>query len=185
MEKSERLKAVGAVAESLGLTAKEVIAYFGKASVQFEEAASVNVVCPGMYYYSDGTISAEVLSEKQISGVVGWVDDSGRHGLVLGLREVRLPWFASLKWCTKYAFDGIYGALSPTREGLVEIFKNLDAIQKALWQINMPLLRNSWYWSGTEYNDDHAWRVSPSDITMYGSYSSQANSNLVRCVFAF
>ena len=52
----------------------------------------VEIVIPGMYDYSDGTISAEVLSEKQISGVVGWVDDSGQHGLVLGLRETDLPW---------------------------------------------------------------------------------------------
>ena len=56
------------------------------------EKVEANVVRPGMYYHSDGTISAEVLSEKQISGVVGWVDRTGRHGLVLGLRETKLPW---------------------------------------------------------------------------------------------
>ena len=33
--------------------------------------ALADVVCLGMYYYSDGTISAEVIQEKQISGVVG------------------------------------------------------------------------------------------------------------------
>lgn len=55
-------------------------------------AASAGIVRPGMYYYSDGTISAEVIQEKQISGVVGWVDESKKHGLVLGLRETRLPW---------------------------------------------------------------------------------------------
>ena len=102
MEKNEKLKALAAVAESFGLTPEEAAAYFSKicahseepedASVQSEETTSVNVVRPGMYYYSDRTISADVIQGKQISGVVGWVDDSGRHGLVLGLRETRLPW---------------------------------------------------------------------------------------------
>ena len=92
MEKNEKLKVLVAVAESLGLTAKEVVAYFGKASAQSEEVVSTDVVRPGMYYYSDETISAEVLLTKQISGVVGWVDESGRHGLVLGVRETKLPW---------------------------------------------------------------------------------------------
>ena len=57
-----------------------------------EIKALAGVVCPGMYYYSDGTISSEVLSEKQISGIVGWVDESSKHGLILGLRETELPW---------------------------------------------------------------------------------------------
>ena len=92
MEKNEKLKALAAVAEGFNLTAEEVIAYFGKISVQSEETTAVDVVCPGMYYYSDGTISAEVIQEKQISGVVGWVDESKKHGLVLGLREAKLPW---------------------------------------------------------------------------------------------
>ena len=95
MKKNEKLKVLAAVAESLGLTAEAAAAYFGKISVhseETEEAVLPDVVCPGMYYYSDGTISAEVLSEKQISGVVGWVDDSGQHGLVLGLQETELPW---------------------------------------------------------------------------------------------
>ena len=95
MKKNEKLKVLAAVAESLGLTAEAAAAYFGKISVhseETEEAVLPDVVCPGMYYYSDGTISAEVLSKKQLSGVVGWVDESSKHGLILGLRETELPW---------------------------------------------------------------------------------------------
>ena len=95
MEKNEKLKVLAAVAEVLGLTAEEAAAYLGKISVhseETEEAVLPDVVCPGMYYYSDGTISSEVLSEKQISGIVGWVDESSKHGLILGLRETELPW---------------------------------------------------------------------------------------------
>lgn len=96
MEKEEKLKELVSFAESLGLSREEIIAYLSKnpalvKGVQADETTADNV-CPGMYYYSDGTVSAKILSEKQISGVVGWIDESGRHGLVLGLRETRLPW---------------------------------------------------------------------------------------------
>ena len=217
MEKSEKLKELAAFAEGLGLTAEEVIAYFGKASVQSEEAASVNVVCPGMYYYSDGTISAEVLLEKQISGVVGWVDESGRHGLVLGLREARLPWSTdylvvnakaggrkntrlilesaqkwnakaeAAEWCTVYAFDGIQagGAFLPSRDELVRIFRNFDAIQDALKKINQTRLQmDDWYWSSSKYNNDYAWDIRPSDGILYG-YASKNLITRVRCVWKF
>lgn len=93
MEKKEKLKAVAAAAESFNLTAEEVIRYLGQNSIQSEKANSVDIVCPGMYFYSDGMISADVLPGKQISGIVGWVDESGKHGLVLGLRETNgLAW---------------------------------------------------------------------------------------------
>ena len=54
MKKNEKLKALAAVAEGFGLTAEEVVAYFGKISVhseETEEAVLPDVVCPGMYYY--------------------------------------------------------------------------------------------------------------------------------------
>ena len=229
MEKNEKLKALAAVAEGLGLTAEEAAAYFGKisvcsdkteeVSVQSEEAVLPDVVCPGMYYYSDGTISAEVIPEKQISGVVGWVDGSGRHGLVLGLREKKLPWSsdylepntfkksgkentrlileaarrqnkkaAAAEWCAAYAFDGVRvgEAFLPSKDELVEIFKNFGAIQEALGKINQPLLveQRRYYWSSSEHNYYMVWRVRPSDGRVhYGQKYYRYNS--IRCVFAF
>ena len=228
MEKNEKLKALAAVAEGFGLTAEEAAAYFGKisvcsdkteeVSVQSEEAVLPDVVCPGMYYYSDGTISAEVLSKKQLSGVVGWVDDSGRHGLVLGLREKKLPWSSdylepntfkksgkentrlileaaqkqnkkaeAAVWCALYAFDGVRvgEAFLPSKDELVEIFKNLSAIQKALEKISRCLLKEDyWYWSSSEYDYYDAWTVRPFDGYM-SSNSGKIYRYRVRCVFAF
>ncbi len=183
-----------------------------------EIKALAGVVCPGMYYYSDGTISAEVLSEKQISGVVGWVDESSKHGLVLGLREAKLPWSGddlvadafredgrentrlileaaqkqnkkaeAAEWCVAYDFDGIQPgeAFLPNGDELVKIFKNLDAVQKALKKINRPLLdKYNWYWSSSEGNNISAWRVRPSDGFMY-SYNKNNDYYRVRCVLAF
>ena len=196
MEKSEKLKELAAFAEGLGLTAEEVITYFGKisvcsdkteeVSVQSEETKAVDGARPGMYYYSDGMISSEVIQGKQISGVVGWVDESGEHGLVLGLREVRLPWCADDLWCAAYDFDGVRRgkAFLPSRDELVKMFKNLDAVQKALEKINMPLLAQyKWYWSSSEYLNYTAWRVRPSDGGM-DNYD-KGSFTRVRCVFAF
>ncbi len=206
MEKNEKLKALTVVAEGFGLTPEEVAAYFGKisvcsdkteeVSVQSEEAVLPDVVCPGMYYYSDGTISAEVIQEKQISGVVSWVDDSGRHGLVLGLRETELPFFSedltndlgADDWCVAYAFDGVRvgKAFLPSKDELVKIFRNLDSVQEALKEINKPLLvENDWYWSSSECSNGYAWGVRPSDGGVYTNYYVKNTSSRVRCVLAF
>ncbi len=193
--------------------------------------ALAGVVCPGMYYYSDGTISAEVLSKKQLSGVVGWVDESSKHGLVLGLRETELPWSGddlvadafredgrentrlileaarkqnkkaeAAEWCVAYDFDGIQPgeAFLPNGDELVKIFKNLDAVQKALkkinWpyavqkvlkKINRPLLdKYNWYWSSSEYSYYNAWGVRPSDGSMT-NFTNKDGNYRVRCVLAF
>ncbi len=200
MKKNERLKALAAVVESLGLTAEEVIAYLGKAFVQSEKAKSADVVCPGMYYYSDRTISADILSDKQISGVVGWVDDSGRHGLVLGLREGKTLWAGAFKWCIKYAFDGIKSgeAFLPSKDELVKIFKNIDAIQISLGKIGQCQFKKEdsyWYWSSSKSKGCSAWVVRPYiDPMPYGGgvyYGNMYEENdfgiptRVRCVLAF
>ena len=228
MEKNEKLKVLAAVAEVLGLTAEEAAAYLGKisvhseeteeVSVQSEEAVLPDVVCPGMYYYSDGTISAEVLSKKQLSGVVGWVDESSKHGLILGLREAELPWSSdclvidtflgdgkkntrfilekarrqhenaeAAEWCVAYAFDCVHDGegFFPSRDELVKMFKNLDAIQKALEKINRCLLEeDNWYWSSSEGSSNLAWRVRPSDGHV-SDYYYKRYSGRVRCVLAF
>ncbi len=177
-----------------------------------------NVVRSGMYYYSDGTISSEIISGKCISGVVGWVNDSGQHGLVLGLRETELRWLSdylivgahvkngkentrliletaqkqnkkaeAAEWCAAYAFDGVRvgEAFLPSREELVEIFKNFGAIQEALEKINQPRLKKEeWHWSSSERNNYDAWYVRPSDGNMYG-INDKNYSYCVRCVLAF
>ena len=139
MEKNEKLKALAAVAESFGLTAKEVIAYFDnvsvlseetkEASVQSGKAKSTDVVCPGMYYYSDGTTSADILSDKQISGVIGWVDDGGQHGLVLGLQETKLSWSSYLLATNLFDGDG----KENTRLIMEIVQKNSKTAEAAEW----------------------------------------------------
>ena len=234
MEKNEKLKAVAAAAESFNLTAEEVITYFGQNSIQSEKANSVDIIRPGMYFYSDRTISADVLPEKQISGIVGWVDKSGKHGLVLGLRETTgLMWmkdhsfYASAsnksgkdntylllkeaqahetcaeaaEWCEKYDFDGVRAgeAFLPSKDELVNIFKNLGVIQTALGKIDQPKLQEKdAYWSSSEskYEDyydarigchpyPYAYIVIPSRCYMERVETKYFNGPNIRCVLAF
>lgn len=99
MEKNEKLKLLEAVAKGLDLTAEEVIRYLGGVSAMTEKAKLTFIARPGMYYYSDGTVTDKLLN-KQISGVVGWVDETGRHGLVVGLREEALAWSNQVSQCS-------------------------------------------------------------------------------------
>ncbi len=53
----------------------------------------------GMFYYNkDKTFSKELIKGKHPSGVVCYVDKTGHHGLVLALREKRLPWSSEKLW---------------------------------------------------------------------------------------
>ena len=181
--------------------------------------AEAEKIKPGMFYYAgDKSFSAEPVSEKQVSAIVGWVDESSKHGLVLGLREAELPWSSdclvidtflgdgkkntrlileaarkqnkkaeAAEWCAAYDFDEIQPgeAFLPNGDELVKIFKNFDAVQKALKKINRPLLdKYNWYWSSSETYYRYAWVVRPSDGSMgYGSKYDYYGR--VRCVLAF
>lgn len=47
----------------------------------------------GMFYYNeDKTFSRELIDGKQVSGVVGYVDESKKHGLIITLRQKKLYW---------------------------------------------------------------------------------------------
>lgn len=48
------------------------------------------VVCPGMFVYNDGTITAEVLPQGKVKGVIGYVD--GQKALAVSLGQTSLPW---------------------------------------------------------------------------------------------
>ena len=220
MKKNEKLKTLQSLVIIWDLTVKKVAACFGKNSAKAEKTKFAGVVCPGMYCYSDGTISSEVLSKKQISGVVGWVDESGRHGLVIGLQEVAEKWSdaaaafvvsgltedgkentrlildaaqqqdrkaEAAEWCATYAYDGVLSgeAFLPSRDELIKIAENLDAVQAALGRINRPLLRKrSWYWSSSlsRTSVPLAWRV---DLSGKSNASFKDCFCYVRCVFAF
>ena len=47
----------------------------------------------GMFYYAeDKSFSEELIPNKNVSGVVGYVDESGEHGLIVLLHQLELQW---------------------------------------------------------------------------------------------
>ena len=58
--------------------------------------AEAEKIKPGMFYYAgDRSFSSGLIAGKQVSAIVGWVDESGKHGLLLGIRTVKLSWSSS------------------------------------------------------------------------------------------
>ena len=103
MEKEEKLQKLFAFAKELELTPDDIIKGVKGYNSISENSLSKNVdrdivqLCQkkkvGMFYYAeDKSFSDELIPNKNVSGVVGYVDESGEHGLVVLLHQVQLPW---------------------------------------------------------------------------------------------
>lgn len=88
-----------------------------------------------------------------------------------------------MNWSTAMAQDYGQYRLPDIRE-LTQIHLYKDAINAGLRKNGGEPLKDEYYWSSSEYNDDDyfAWVVSPSDGGMY--YTNKDNSIPVRCVLA-
>ncbi len=123
-EKENALQTVRLLMTKLGLTSKEVIEYLS--STPSAKTAKV-----GMYYYAKENIYSEKpIPGKTISGIIAYVDPSGRHGLVIGLREERLPWSKDLLWCDHLLPDD---GLKNTQLILLYSQKHKHKAQAAEW----------------------------------------------------
>ncbi len=102
MDKFEILKAK---AKELGLSSEEIVRYFfGEKelsckflqnlldSAELLKAEDGGIKVNMFYYAEDKTFSERLLPYKQVSGVVGDVDEAGQHGLISLLHYKVLPW---------------------------------------------------------------------------------------------
>ena len=102
MEKFVILKAK---ALELGLSVEDVVRYWWHEKELSQEflqsllcgitllkADSGNIKVKMFYYAEDKTFSEKLIPCKQVSGVVGDVDKTGRHGLITMLHQKILPW---------------------------------------------------------------------------------------------
>lgn len=90
-----------------------------------------------------------------------------------------------MNWSTAMAQDYGQYRLPDIRE-LTQIHLYKDAINAGLRKNGGEALKDNWYWSSSEYTnygDNYAWVVRPSDGYMGSSYKN--NSTRVRCVLAF
>ena len=129
----------------------------------------------GTYIYSDGTYSEEIDKTKTIAGILCNVTDTHKIGIMSVESEERLNFDKAQQFCQSA------GGRCPTIDELTGIFLNKNKINAALKAANLPALKESGYWSSTEYSSNYAWGLWMDDgiRSNYGKY----NCKYVRPVF--
>ena len=132
----------------------------------------------GSYIYTDGTRSEELEQSKTIAGILCNVTDTHEIAIMPVESEERLNFDEAQQFCQAE------GGRCPTIDELTGIFLNKNKINAALKAANLPALKESGYWSSTEYNNYSAWKLRVSDG--YRDWSNKVSSNYyVRPVLAF
>ena len=111
----------------------------------------------GAYIYTDGTRSEELEQSKTIAGILCNVTDTHEIGIMPVESEERLNFDEAQQFCLAE------GGRCPTIDELNGIFLNKEKINAALKAANLPALKESWYWSSTEYSSYYAWILRMSD----------------------
>lgn len=130
----------------------------------------------GSYIYTDGTRSEELDQSKTIAGILCNVTDTHEIVIMPVESEERLNFDEAQQFCQSA------GGRCPTIDELTGIFLNKDKINAALKAANLPALKESGYWSSTEYSSYDAWLLTMTN-GYRGSYG-KGNYNYVRPVLA-
>lgn len=131
----------------------------------------------GSYIYTDGTRSDELDQSKTIAGILCNVTDTHEIGIMPVESEERLNFDEAQQFCQDT------GGRCPTIDELTGIYLNKDKINAALSAANLPILKEYYYWSSTEYNSNIAWHLIMGNGYRYTS--SKSNDYYVRPVLAF
>ena len=132
----------------------------------------------GSYIYTDGTSSEELDQSKTIAGILCNVADTHEIAIMPVESEKRLNFDEAQQFCLAE------GGRCPTIDELTGIYLNKDKINASLKAANLPGLKESWYWSSTEYDNLYAWRLDMSD-GYRNAYLKNYNYLYVRPVLAF
>ncbi len=111
----------------------------------------------GSYIYTDGTRSEELEQSKTIAGILCNVTDTHKIAIMPVESEERLNFDEAQQFCQSA------GGRCPTIDELTGIFLNKEKINAALKAANLPELKESYYWSSTEYDYYYAWILDMSD----------------------
>lgn len=129
----------------------------------------------GTYIYSDGTYSEKIDKTKTIAGILCNVTDTHEIAIMPVESEEKLNFDEAQQFCQAE------GGRCPTIDELTGIYLNKEKINAALKAANLPELKESWYWSSTEYNSYGAWGLGMSNGSRYND--SKCSGNYVRPVF--
>ena len=132
----------------------------------------------GSYIYTDGTRSEELDQSKTIAGILCNVTDTHEIAIMPVESKERLNFDEAQQFCQSA------GGRCPTIDELTGIYLNKDKINASLKAAGLPELKESWYWSSTEYGNGSAWRLRVSDGGR-DWYSKGDNYFYVRPVLAF
>lgn len=130
----------------------------------------------GSYIYTDGISSEELDQSKTIAGILCNVTDTHEIAIMPVESKERLNFDEAQQFCQSA------GGRCPTIDELTGIYLNKDKINASLKAAGLPELKESWYWSSTEYNSNVAWGLYMGNGGRY--YDSKYGSNYVRPVLA-
>lgn len=130
----------------------------------------------GSYIYTDGTRSEELDQSKTIAGILCNVTDTHEIAIMPVESKERLNFDEAQQFCQSA------GGRCPTIDELTGIYLNKDKINASLKAAGLPELKESWYWSSTEYSRFYAWDLWMDDGTRYNLYKT--NTRYVRPVLA-
>lgn len=132
----------------------------------------------GSYIYTDGTRSDELDQSKTIAGILCNVTDTHKIAIMPVESEEWLNFDEAQQFCQAE------GGRCPTIDELTGIFLNKDKINAALKAANLPELKESYYWSSTEYDYCSAWLLRMSAGSRNYDYKTNLNNGCVRPVLA-
>lgn len=132
----------------------------------------------GSYIYTDGTRSEELDQSKTIAGILCNVTDTHEIAIMPVESEEKLEYREAQQFCQSN------GGRCPTIDELTGIYLNKDKINAALSAANLPILKEYWYWSSTEYDSNYAWTLRMSDGSR-GIINEYYDNEYVRPVLAF
>lgn len=131
----------------------------------------------GSYIYTDGTRSEELDQSKTIAGILCNVTDTHEIAIMPVESKERLNFDEAQQFCQSA------GGRCPTIDELTGIYLNKDKINASLKAAGLPELKESWYWSSTEYDNGNAWRLRMSDGSRF-NLDKDFDNEYVRPVLA-
>lgn len=159
MDKKESLEMIYRQVQKLGLSTKEVAEY-----LLAKNSLARQTILPGMYVYTDNTISSEIRN-CQIKAIVAYVEDNTVYAVCL--RKENLPWSGdgfrvpetqnltdgaeatrvilekvyrwqrkaeAAQWCYDYAYDGVKKG-----EAFLPSLVEMQKLYKNIWYVNRSL----------------------------------------------
>lgn len=184
--KNQKLALVDELIKELGLTQKEVIAYWDKQETvslfNLQKKSEISRIKAGMFWYEDNTFSFKRLANKKIKAIVELVED----GVIYGDLTASELFYVEEKVCKQsQAMEYIDDFSYLCKEGekvicydrrLFElVYKQYSFVKKSFERINQPYRITS-YWTNEKASSEYGYiidftRASQSIVSQHEEYA--------------